>query len=410
MKAEIQELGRLTSLDGLRGVAAVIVLLHHSLLLVPALAAPYYTNQAVGAQWSFAWWMVHTPFHLLWEGKGAVFIFFVLSGIVLTLPVLRSDRFSWIAFYPQRLARLYVPIWAAVIFTVLTFVVVPRVGYVASDWLRERPTDVTLGAFARDMTLVLGNGGLASPLWSLRWEILFSLAIPLYVYTARIWPGLNPFKALICVGLITVGGAVENAFLLYVPMFMLGSLIAVELPRLRDTGHGMDLLTRARMAWGGLLALGLLLMTTHWIGLGMGLPTRAVGATSGLVVIGACIVVFVAMLWHPVKRVLGTRPVQWLGLISFSLYLVHEPIVVAFGYLFGSAGVLLAIPCAILVAVLVASAFYHLVERPSHVLAKRIRTKMSVTSAPRSDLLPVGLKSSASAINVHPKGAEVEGL
>ena len=36
---------RLIALDGLRGIAAVIVLVHHSLLLVPGLAAPYFGQE-----------------------------------------------------------------------------------------------------------------------------------------------------------------------------------------------------------------------------------------------------------------------------------------------------------------------------------------------------------------------------
>ncbi|WP_368259248.1 acyltransferase family protein, partial [Blautia wexlerae] len=81
---------RLRSLDGLRGLAAVIVLVHHALLVIPALAAPYY-GQTV--QPGLPWLLVHTPLHLLWAGTEAVYLFFILSGLVLTLAA-RSASFT----------------------------------------------------------------------------------------------------------------------------------------------------------------------------------------------------------------------------------------------------------------------------------------------------------------------------
>lgn len=42
--------------------------------------------------------------------------------------------------------------------------------------------------------------------------------------------------------------------------------------------------------------------------------------------------------WGPLQRFLERGPVQWLGLRSSSLYLVHEPVVVAFAPATGAAG------------------------------------------------------------------------
>src|SRR3954454_3511925 len=129
---------RYTALDGLRGIAALVVVIHHSLLLIAVLASPYFTGRSAAAAGTFAWWLLYTPLHLVWEGTGAVYVFFVLSGFVLTLPAL-GRGYDWLAYYPQRLIRLYLPVWGGVILAALTILVVPRTSTVSSTWLLARP-------------------------------------------------------------------------------------------------------------------------------------------------------------------------------------------------------------------------------------------------------------------------------
>ncbi|MBW8871389.1 MAG: acyltransferase, partial [Leifsonia sp.] len=73
-----------------------------------------------------------------------------------------------------------------------------------------------------------------------------------------------------------------------------------------------------------------------------------------------------ALGWKPLRAVLETRPIQFSGTISFSLYLVHVPILIFSTYLFADrpwyVGPLFGIPLAVLVAV----AFTWLIEKRSH--------------------------------------------
>ena len=366
---------RLTSLDGLRGIAAVVVLLHHSLLVVPLLATPYYEGTAAPENGTWAWWLIDTPLHILWEGKGAVYVFFVLSGIVLTLPVLKAAGFSWRGFYPSRMIRLYLPVWAAVVFTVLTIQLIPRSGTEGSDWLQARINTVTPANFIKDMTLVLGNGGLASPLWSLRWEILFSLALPIFVWAACKWARLNWVKLIACAAVVSIGGVTGNPILLYLPMFLVGSLLAIELPTLRSRFEQFNTRREARMMWAAALLVAIVLLTSRWLMLGAGAPVFVLDATAGVMLVGASLLVVWALYSPSARAFLDRSSVQWLGRISFSLYLIHEPIVIASAYLFGPGLEWAAVTAAVPTAVVVGWLFYRLIELPSYRLAKFARAR-----------------------------------
>jgi peptidoglycan/LPS O-acetylase OafA/YrhL len=358
---------RLHSLDGLRGIAALAVVLHHALLVVPALAAPYY-DQGPAAQWTTEWWLSHTPIHALWEGKAAVYVFFILSGFVLQTLVSRVD-FDWKVYYPQRLLRLYLPVWGAVLFTVATFILVPRAGATGSLWLAERPETLTISAFVRDMTLILGNGGLASPLWSLRFEILFSLALPLYVWASKTLPGLTYIKISVCLAIITVGGYLNNTTLLYVPMFLIGTIMAEQGPRFSVIGERIGTI---KAGWHIAMGTSVVLLASKGMVGGLGLSSELQGATSGITTLGAGLLVLAAIHWSTARQMLETKPARWLGGISFSLYLIHEPIVVASGFLFGPSHAVLAVVASIVVSLAIAAIFYKFVEKPSHKLSKKV--------------------------------------
>jgi peptidoglycan/LPS O-acetylase OafA/YrhL len=72
-----------SSLDGLRGVAASVVVVHHLILASVAGLAIAYT--AGPRSHGIDHLLTYTPLHVIWAGPQFVIVFFVLSGLVLSL-------------------------------------------------------------------------------------------------------------------------------------------------------------------------------------------------------------------------------------------------------------------------------------------------------------------------------------
>lgn len=362
--------GRLASLDGLRGVAAVVVLVHHCFLTIPALAAPYYGNpQGAGA----LSWLVYSPLHLFWAGTEAVYLFFVLSGVVLGLS-LRSTSFSWSGYFPSRLVRLYVPVVAAVLVALVSISLVSRQPAMGSAWLNARPDGYSPAAFVADLTLVGGVSRTVSPLWSLQWEVLFSLLLPVYVVIAA--RGRLVLQITAAIALAATGAAIGSAILTYLPMFAIGTALAARWDEVSARCERV-----APASWIVAVMASLVGMVSYWLLL----PVLPMAVTRPLSVVlalaGITVLILAAVNFSPLRSLFASRVLGWFGLISFSLYLVHEPLVIASAYLFDRplVGIAVAVP----VSLGLAYVFHLLVERPAHRLSRRLRTNHLQDLAPR---------------------------
>jgi peptidoglycan/LPS O-acetylase OafA/YrhL len=357
-----QKRQRLTSLDGLRGAAALVVLLHHALLALPNFAAPYF--QADTPVGGIAAWLAYTPLHLAWAGTEAVYLFFVLSGFVLALAT-QSPKFTWRTYLPARLIRLYLPVIAAVLFGAFMIAVFPR-GSQASAWLQPRATEYPWTAMLQDMTLLGGTARIVTPLWSLQWEVIFSLLLAAFLSWGRSVPPAVQIGAALVIS--TIGFQLNILSLAYLPVFLIGTALAQAWPGIHRKLADAQ---RPHWFWGGATVLGGLLSSSYWLLLPYVSSWRALYyATRPVIVIGVAVLMIVAALWGPAVRVLSSPVFQWAGMVSFSLYLIHEPIVIAFASVWPSSRAAQA--AAIVVALAVAYLFYRSVEKPSHRLARAL--------------------------------------
>ncbi|MDR6973236.1 acyltransferase [Leifsonia shinshuensis] len=363
--------GRLAALDGLRGLAAVVVLLHHAMYTNPDFpGAPGSGSAPVG---SAMWWISYTPLKLFTAGVESVIVFFVLSGLVVTLPVIRKRGFDWIAYFPRRAVRLLVPVMASVLLAAVWVMAIPQKSTQPDGtWLSDSSTpNFGWEYIVKGWDLLGGDGQINNPLWSLRWELVFSLALPIFAVLAlavRKWwiGGLAAACALTYLGVHADSGELQ-----YLPAFFVGAVIAVRLDAVRNVADRINTHWYRHPLWAALAVASLLLLIAPWlVGPSIADMPDLDAVLKGLVPLAAAGLVVVSLGWRPLRATLETRPVQFSGTISFSLYLVHVPILIFSTYLFADQPWYVALIFGIPVAVVVAVGFTWLIEKRSHGWAK----------------------------------------
>src|SRR3954466_6828035 len=184
--------GHIATLDGLRGVAILLVMLCHFLGLL------HTGNHRLDS-------LLHLGFGHGWVG---VNLFFVLSGFLITgilLDAKSSPRY-FRNFYARRTLRIF-PLYYGVLF--VCFAILPLFpGSNSADFLALRSRQGWLWTYCTNIKIVLdGDWKFATPLldlghfWSLAVEEHFYLVWPLLVF-------LLPTRALVkaCIGVIVVAG------------------------------------------------------------------------------------------------------------------------------------------------------------------------------------------------------------
>jgi peptidoglycan/LPS O-acetylase OafA/YrhL len=345
----------LPALTGIRGLAAWFVVLYH----IRIGAWPHLPAEA---------------YHVLSKGYLAVDLFFMLSGFVLWLNYSDRLRRDGPAALPKYLARRVARVWPLHLFmlglTIVYAAVVASAGELNTvhyPW-QELPLHVLLvhnWGFTR---------GLAwnDPSWSISGEAAAYLLFPLIVLAAdwrRLPPALAIAALLVLAALLSAVMGWNGADILDrdIPRFGLlraasefaiGTIVCGLWQRWRPTPGPSWSLAAALM--GGATALGL-----------------AAGAPETLVVplFLAGLLLALALTADLHRNPLASRPVHYLGEISYSTYLVHFLLYIVFKILFvdDPANVPPALIGLFLLLTFLASvALYHGVERPAQRALNRL--------------------------------------
>ena len=355
-------------IDGLRAVAVVPVVLYHAGIGFPG-------------------------------GFTGVDIFFVISGYLITLGLLKDNRrgsFSLLSFYERRIRRIMpaLTVVALCSFVFGLFVLLPSETVKLGGSLISAALFVS-NIFFWDQQDYFADSNIANPLlhtWSLAVEEQFYIFWPVVIWLVFRF-GINRWLILLTwlaslVSLIMAEWLVDisarSAFYLFPPRaweLLLGALLAMDaVPRVRS----------AKLAnFLSLVAIGLIGYSLFFLSDSSRFP--------GISAIPACL--GSAMLIHLgrdslpwVNRLLTLQPVVWIGLISYSLYLWHWPIQsFAYIYLGEAPGLWLGGALAVL-SVFCAYLSWRYVELPFRSKAVR-RTAASETPADMAK--PAGFSSNA---------------
>lgn len=311
---------RLGSLDGLRGIAALIVVAHHYFLAFAPATQPF---RATRPHWVF-----DTPLALIYNGGFAVAIFFVVSGFVVANAGAARKTPLWVTLIIRYL-RLAVPAAISVLFAWVLLNAFKGagkalVGVQPHNWLYYTYLDGTPGVLDALWNGFVGAFWIGSslynnPLWTMRIELVGSAIVyAVYAFAPARW------RALIAV--LAGGLAILIDQQNFLP-FAVGAL-------LREAWVSKRLPVRAALPALVVGAfLGAPLQRSEFR---FGVEHRAffdeLGETLGLPAILAAGLIVIAVLAGPrIGAVFRTRLPTFLGRISFFLFLLHLPLIFSVG-------------------------------------------------------------------------------
>ncbi|KAF2672360.1 hypothetical protein BT63DRAFT_194531 [Microthyrium microscopicum] len=337
-------------LDALRGVAAVIVVNHHHIYPITEL-----------------------PFINLWTlGKSSVNVFFVISGYALSYSLLKKmrardspgllDTFASSMF--RRWMRLYLSCFFAT-FLALILVRMGRLGYLHRfdylhtqifDWMRDcvRFSNPFVGPRGYKIP---GNGdyntGYLDPLWTIPLEFRGSVVI--YAFCLATCRMVTKYRMMLCAGLIYMCYVWSS---IYIALFLGGVLVAdislsrsswasEQLPPSTTEGPAQKSMAE-RVGWWSLLIFSLFLLsqpdeysaTTMWPWPYLRtLVPEHLGRESEFLAqhfwlsIGSILLVFTLDSYPTFQTPLLWDIPQYLGELSFGIYVVHVLLMWSFWYI-----------------------------------------------------------------------------
>jgi peptidoglycan/LPS O-acetylase OafA/YrhL len=326
---------RVYGLDSIRFVCALWVFFGHG--AAPALPNPFTAG-------SLANLAFRGFFGNIWCGPAAVIVFFVISGFCIHYPFAASDaRPRLKEFYTRRLLRLLVPVAVAI----------PLSGLVG----------VRLALFEDSI------------LWSLFAELIYYICYPLLRAVrlrAGSWRGIVIVAFVIAYAVVATNPSAKNypsygpAFnwLLGLPCWLLGCMLA-ESTRL-ETCH-----VSSAGIWAWRVTIFLAACTCSVLRF-----HTPIGYPWSLNLFAVVIALWLRREIDFRQRITPPAILEWAGLWSYSLYLIHVPAGTLFSKVLpsiqtGSAGWVIMVTFVFLACYI----FYLLVEYPSHTVARRAAQK-----------------------------------
>ena len=351
------------SLQSLRGIASMIVLLRHYLACFPI-------GGAVGLAYQ----------DIFFNSHAAVVVFFVLSGFVLS-PSFFSRTISLselLGFYVRRFFRI-VPL-LAVITALSLFYVKSRLSTwsvpFANAWFEGLlPHDVPLSASILVKCFIGMNSAIVPQNWTIACELLVALILPFLVKacTGRLWLALLTFVVATVLSFLAADGGGKSLPVVYTVDFVVGILTFRILQSYAKRYSDF-------FFYGVVLGLActrvILEVLTGRAELSFHDPLCSL-----IEAVFSAFIIYGLATQNHMSRLLSARWLVWIGDISFGIYLVHFLVMVVVARLMAPFLLAYSLPVQmflILLPVLAISLgaacfFYRFIELPFNDLGKTLQ-------------------------------------
>jgi peptidoglycan/LPS O-acetylase OafA/YrhL len=305
---------RLVYLDGLRGVAALVVVFFH---FFSAFLPSFVPDQTARP-----YVIADTPIAILYNGTFSVMIFFVLSGFVIANSAARKDR-ELVSNLVLRYTRLALPATASVLFAWVLLKLMPNEALrlysrIPHPWLTLTFQSSIPGPgsalWAGLVRTFLADGTLFNNvLWTMQIELVGSCAL---YFLYPILKGKHRFAALLFLALLLPA----SNRVIY-EGFVFGAILR-------------ELWVSNRMP--KLFPLGCFTVGVLFGSVSTGFHQRYLPHVPEILQIGnkfgiaypiaAALIVYGCIMAPSLRSVFSCRPARFLGRISFGLYLFHVPL------------------------------------------------------------------------------------
>lgn len=298
----------------MRGVAAFYVVLQHYTTMIDP-------NMRVFRPGSHPAWLGEV-FRFLHNGHFAVAAFIVLSGFCLNMSLYQRDEGQLKdpkSFLLRRCKRILPPYYACLAFSLV-------VCHFVTQWQSGPPWNQYLPVTAENLTahlLMIHNFSkdwmykINGVLWSISIEFQLYLVFPFLVLALHRFRSLATMiaTAALTSGVLFVSPSSKKLYVWYFGLFVWGMVAA------RMAFHPRpEPLSKSKLQWAALLLLGLAFASTNFTK-ELAIRDTLMGAAVG---VALCLGTLAHDHW--MIRPFGFRPVVALGSFSYSLYLMHHPI------------------------------------------------------------------------------------
>jgi peptidoglycan/LPS O-acetylase OafA/YrhL len=357
LSEEIQPKRKLAFIDGMRGIAALYVVLGHLCVMVDP-------NIRINKPTQTPLWIqdLMAPF---WYGHLAVAAFIVISGFCLQMSLFDRGNgriASYKAFFSRRARRILPAYYACLIFSlIVVFTVTEPSGYDLrfAQYLPVTTDNVLAHVFLYHNIDPGWMYKINGVLWSIAIEVQLYLLFPLLLLGVRL--GRFLFAGLLALAVaLTFDAVPAKLYLWYGALFVLGMAFAnlAYRPVLRKgTRHWIAFL------FGAVFLAGAVYASAEDAHIAVG--DSLIGVATAAFLYGGLVAP-----WSIPARIFAFRPFAVIGLFSYSLYLIHHPLqqllyILRPEWAVGPENELLYMMALCLPIILAASyLFYRLFERP----------------------------------------------